>query len=91
LRPYPFANFSRPLYLNEEDPNVMSYLRSSKGKAVLVALNMSASPQKAAFNLAQKGFGRATLQTLTASPEASAKSNEVALEPFGLLIAEVKQ
>ncbi|MFZ3263270.1 MAG: hypothetical protein WA172_04680 [Terriglobales bacterium] len=27
--------------LNEEDVNVMSYLRSYQGKAVLVALNMS--------------------------------------------------
>src|SRR5947208_16889006 len=33
--------------LNENDANVMSYLRSYKGKAVLVALNMSASPQTA--------------------------------------------
>ncbi len=77
--------------LNEDDPNVMSYLRSYKGKAVLVALNMSASPQKATFNLSPQGFGQASLKTLIASPEASAKGNEVALEPFGLLIAEVSQ
>jgi alpha-glucosidase len=83
--------------LNEEDPNVVSYLRSYKGKAVLVALNMSASPQKTIFNLSRRGFGRATpivpapLKTLIASPEASVKGNEVTLEPFGLLIAEVSQ
>ncbi len=77
--------------LNEDDPNVMSYLRSYKGKAVLVALNMSASPQKATFNLSPQGFGQASLKTLIASPEASAKGNEVALEPYGLLIAEVRQ
>ncbi|MGB9204739.1 MAG: alpha-glucosidase [Terriglobales bacterium] len=76
--------------LNEDDPNVMSYLRSYKGKAVLVALNMSASPQKATFNLSSQGFGQASLKTLIASPEASAKGNEVALEPYGLLIAEVR-
>jgi alpha-glucosidase len=76
--------------LNETDPNVMSYLRSYKGKAVLVALNMSASPKKAIFNLAQQGFSRATLKALIASPEALAKGNEVTLEPFGLMIAEVK-
>jgi len=75
--------------LNQDDPSVMSYLRSYKGKAVLVALNMSATPQKAAFNLTQQGFGQAKLITLIASPEASAKGNEVILEPFGLLIAEV--
>jgi alpha-glucosidase len=77
--------------LNEEDPNVMSYLRSYKGKAVLVALNMSANPQKATFNLLHQGFGRATLKVLIASPEASAKGSEVTLEPFGLLIAEVRK
>jgi glycosidase len=77
--------------LNEDDPNVMSYLRSYKGKAVLVALNMSAAPQKATFNLSPQGFGQTSLKTLVASPEASAKGNEVALEPYGLLIAEVRQ
>ena len=75
--------------LHEEDANVMSYLRSYKGKAVLVALNMSASPQKTIFNLSPQGFGHATLKSLIASPAASAKGNEVTLEPFGLLIAEV--
>ena len=77
--------------LNEDDPNVISYLRSYKGKAVLVALNMSASPQKATFNLSPQGFGQASLKTLIASPEASAKGNEVTLESLGLLIAEVGQ
>ena len=32
--------------LNEDDPNVLSYLRSYKGKAVLVALNMSSAGRK---------------------------------------------
>jgi alpha-glucosidase len=75
--------------LNEDDPNVMSYLRSYKGTGVLVVLNMSASPQKTIFNLSKQGFGRSTLKTLIASPEASVKDNAVSLEPFGLLIAEV--
>ena len=57
---------------------MMSYLRSYKGKAVLVALNMSATPQKATFDLSGQGFGRATVKTLIASPQASAKGNEVA-------------
>jgi alpha-glucosidase len=74
--------------LNEDDPNVMSYLRSYKGKAVLVALNMSDSPQKASFDLSKQGFGAALLKTVISS-EASARGNEVTLQPFGLLIAEV--
>jgi alpha-glucosidase len=79
--------------LNQDDPNVMSYLRTYKGKAVLVALNMSAAPQKMHFNLSPQGFGSvdapSTLKLLIASPSASARANEVSLEPFGLLIAEV--
>jgi alpha-glucosidase len=73
--------------LNEDDANVMSYLRSYKGKAVLVALNMSASPQKATFNLAGKGFASASLKTLVSTPQSSAKGMEVTLEPFGVFIA----
>jgi alpha-glucosidase len=75
--------------LNEDDVNVMSYLRSYKGKAVLVALNMSASPQKATFNLADKGFASASLKSLVATPQSTAKGTEVTLEPFGIFIAEV--
>ena len=76
--------------LNQDDSNVMSYLRSYKGKAVLVALNMSAEPRKAAFDLSAQGFGKARLKSLIASAS-SAEGNEVSLEPFGLLIAEVEQ
>jgi alpha-glucosidase len=75
--------------LNEADPHVMSYLRTYKGKAVLVALNMSSTSQKASFDLSKQGFGRAALRTVIASSGASAKGDEVTLEPFGLLIAEV--
>jgi alpha-glucosidase len=77
--------------LNEDDPNLMSYLRSYKGKAVLVALNMSATPQKTTFNLSGQGFTQTVLNTLIASPSASARGNQVTLEPFGFLIAEVNQ
>jgi alpha-glucosidase len=79
--------------LNKNDPNVMSYLRSYKGEAVLVALNMSSTPRKVRFDLSPLGFGSASapssLKVLIASQAASAQSNEVSLEPFGLLIAEV--
>ena len=68
---------------------MMSYLRSYKGTGVLVVLNMSAMPQKTHFDLSKQGFGRSALKTLIASPEASVKGNEVTLEPFGLLIAEL--
>jgi alpha-glucosidase len=75
--------------LNENDANVMSYLRSYKGKALLIALNMSADPQKATFNLSGQGFSSFNLKPLIASEGASVKGKDVMLEPFGLFIAEV--
>ena len=74
--------------LNENDANVMSYLRTYKGKAVLVALNMSPSPQKATFNLSSQGLASVSLKPLVSSA-ATAKGNDVTLEPYGLMIAEV--
>ena len=75
--------------LNENDANIMSYLRSYKGKAMLVVLNMSSAAQKATFNLADKGFASTSLKALIATPKSSANGNEVSLEPFGVFIAEV--
>ena len=76
--------------LNEDDTNVMSYLRSYKGKAVLVVLNMSDAPRKARFNLSAQGFSSFKLSPLVVSA-ASAKGGEVSLEPFGVMIAEVNR
>jgi hypothetical protein len=67
----------------------MSYLRKYKGKAVLIALNMSASPQKADFDLTNEGFPKAVLKYLLATPHSGAQGNDVMLEPFGVFIAEV--
>jgi alpha-glucosidase len=75
--------------LNKSDADVMSYLRSYKGKAVLVALNMSASPKKAKFDLGDKGFASASLKSLVSTPKSTAKGSEVSLEPFGVFIGEV--
>lgn len=74
--------------LNEDDPNVMSYLRSYKGKAVLVALNMSDAPRTVKFDLARQGFSTFTLTPLVGGWE-SDKLNVLSLEPFGAVIAEV--
>src|SRR5246127_5497205 len=77
--------------LNEDDPNVLSYLRSYKGKAVLVALNMSGSPQKAVLHLADRGFASATFKNLVATPGAEASGSEVTLPAFGVFIGEVTE
>jgi len=76
--------------LNEDDPNVLSYLRSYKGKAVLVALNMSDAPRMVKFDLSQHGFASLKLTPLVGSVEAD-KAGVVELKPFGGLIAEVSQ
>jgi alpha-glucosidase len=75
--------------LNQDDRNVMSYLRRYKDKAVLVVLNMSPAQQKATFDLAAQGFSSFALQPLVASAGASAKAGEISLEPFGVMIAQV--
>ena len=74
--------------LNEDDPNVLSYLRSFKGKAVLVALNMSDAPQTVKFDLAKQGFATFTLTPVVGS-FVSDKAGVVELKPFGAVIAEV--
>jgi alpha-glucosidase len=74
--------------LNEDDPNIMSYLRSYKGKAVLVALNMSDKPQTVKFDLAKQGFSKFILTPLVGTFE-SDKTGVLELKPFAAVIAEV--
>ena len=76
--------------LNEDDPNVLSYLRIYKGKAVLVALNMSDAPRTLKFDLARQGFAKFTLAPLVGAAEIG-KNGAVALAPFGAVIAEVNK
>lgn len=78
--------------VNTDDKNVLSYLRKNPaGKSVLVALNMSASPQTMKFDLSPQG-----IQGKTASPmipfdsRASVSFSDVVLPPFGVLIAQVE-
>jgi alpha-glucosidase len=77
--------------LNEDDPNVLTYLRKGKGEAVLVVLNMSATPQKVHLTLSSAGFAAPKLSVLltTAPLPAAGAADELALPPFGVLIAKV--
>jgi len=68
--------------LNENDENVLSYLRIYKDRGVVVALNMSGTAQKVKVN------GFASVQKLLATG-GSAEGGEVSLEPFGVFIGEV--
>jgi alpha-glucosidase len=76
--------------LNENDPNVLAYLRRYKSEAVLVVLNMSSTEQKTSFDLAAKGFGGAKpsvlLSTLKTTPSGL---TDISMEPFGVYIAKL--
>jgi glycosidase len=78
--------------LNENDPNVMSYMRRYKDEAVLVVLNMSAEPQKVSFNLAGQGISVQQAKTLLTTMDElknSAEIRQMSLAPFTVYIGEI--
>ena len=79
--------------LNEVDPNVLAYLRNDKEKneAVLVLLNMSATPQKVQLNLEPAGFSAPKLAVLlsTATTPLAATPDGITIAPFSALVAKV--
>ena len=78
--------------LNENDPNVLAYVRSYQGENVLVVLNMSKSAQKVNLNVASKGVQGISAKTLISSFAAPAQMNvsDVQLEPFGAIVAKLQ-
>lgn len=80
--------------LNENDVNVLSYLRRYKNEAVLVVLNMSSQPQEVSFDLAPQGFAAKSARTLlTSMPPGSKESalSHLSLEPFSFYVAAVSK
>ncbi len=79
--------------LNQDDPNVLAYLRRYEDQAVLVVLNMSAATQHMSFNLSGEGFSFAKAKTLltTSAPARSGRLDQIALEPFAVYIAQVSR
>jgi alpha-glucosidase len=79
--------------LNQDDSNVLAYLRRYKNSAVLIVLNMSATPQHVSFNLSAEGFSSTKAKTLltTLTPAPSGKLDQIALEPFAVYIAQVSR
>ena len=75
--------------VNENDDNVLAYLRrTADGKTVLVALNMTAAPQKASYDL---GHGQATTLISTfaqAGQRADLKS--LTMPPYGAFVGQVE-
>ena len=78
--------------LNEDDPNVLSYLRKDQNAAILVVLNMSNTPQKVKVNLEPQGFTSPKLSVLLSTyqlPASAGAAEFLELPPFGALIAKV--
>jgi alpha-glucosidase len=76
--------------LNEDDPNVLSYLRKDKNEAILVMLNMSSSPQKIKLNLAPQGFASPKLTVLLSTfQRPTSAADAIDLPPFGALITKI--
>jgi alpha-glucosidase len=73
--------------INEDDANVLSYLRTYKDQTVVVVLNMSDSPQKLNLDLKRNGFASANFLLSTA--RSTAKGEEVRLEPYGIFIGQL--
>ncbi|MGD0568355.1 MAG: alpha-glucosidase [Candidatus Sulfotelmatobacter sp.] len=73
--------------LNENNANVLSYLRVYKDQGVVVALNMSDRPRTVKLELKGKGF--ASAKALLATGKSASKGNEVSLEPYGVFIGEL--
>ncbi|GAC1650515.1 MAG: alpha-amylase family glycosyl hydrolase [Acidobacteriaceae bacterium] len=75
--------------LNDDDPNVLSYLRKSGDRAVLVSVNMSNSPQVVKFDTGKVGGAHGSIIASTGGAKDVDLAN-VQLEPFGVVVAEVK-
>jgi alpha-glucosidase len=79
--------------LNEDNSNVLSYLRRYKNETVLVVLNMSPNKQQIGFDLSAEGLPSANatplLTTLAAPP--TGQLNQIALDPFAVYIARISQ
>jgi alpha-glucosidase len=73
--------------INEDDPNVLSYLRVNGSQGVVVALNMSNRTQNLSLELKSHGF--ASLKSLLDSGPVTIQKSSVALPPFGVLIGEL--
>ena len=77
--------------INNDDPDVFAYVRKSGDETVVVALNMSAKPQKISLALESQGIQGSKLVPLYYSPNfRSGGFARIQLEPFGAFVAKVQ-
>ena len=80
--------------LNENDSNVISYLRRYKSQAVFVVINMSPTDQKVSFDLNPQGFSSQKATTLVSTDSAQPPQialSEITLKPFEVFIGSVSK
>ena len=77
--------------INEDNPNVLTYLRRTKGEAILVILNMSATVQRVPFDLSEAGFSAPKLEVLLTSfhKRVTGMFGKMSTEPYSVFIARV--
>lgn len=77
--------------LNEDDTNVLTYVRQYKDDAILVVLNMSAREQKTQLDLSSLGFKAPKLSVLLTNlhKPLAGMANGLALEPYSVLIVRI--
>jgi alpha-glucosidase len=80
--------------LNQEDPNVLSFLRKKRGSGdtVLVVLNMSGEARTLKFDLASSGVKESFAKPLLAAPEIGPEATQLAhftVPAFGVFIGSV--
>ena len=94
------------LAVDENNPNVFSFLRRAKGSVVLVCLNMSPTPQTVSIDLAKRELNgnskNIVLKGTTAGPlylsptpgphtgDEAIPLDKIQLAPFGVLVAKVQ-
>jgi alpha-glucosidase len=77
--------------LNENDPNVMSYVRKSRSRAAVVVLNCSDQPQTVTLDAAKVGGSAGHALAATNSQLKNVDFSHINLEPYGAVIAEVQK
>ena len=75
------------LPVNQNDQNVLSYLRVFEDQAVLVALNMSGTAQKINYELKRNGF--ASAKPLASTGNSSSSGDFVNLGPYAVFIGQL--
>lgn len=78
--------------LNQDDPNVISYLRKYNNEAVLVVINMSDQLQKVSFDLSMQGYFEPKIKTLLTTlfqPPKEGVLSSLGMEALGVYIAKL--